>query len=309
MRKFLIFVLFVLCCVSCATKAPEGVVETTPKAEMVAEPWLIPSSQGLSEAQWDELFNKPVEPEPEVKELPIIEELEEPEEVIEEVVEPIADKAIETVEPACEPDEEEVIEAPPAVVLEDVPTEEFEIEPEEEVILPEMDYSFAGEDYRNLSWLFNEEESKVETAEVPQVETAIIETVVEVEEVDPNVIAEIAEEYKELEEIDMARPSIKEQVISFLRANVLFLELGAISILIAILIVMLSKRKKKAKEQAEQKPEEDAGQEIDMTPGYYTSPTKFEEAPEKATEPEQTLEAQGYEEYTEEDEEEYQDGF
>lgn len=304
MRRVLFILALALLLASCATTevdieaSAETVVESIEQISATraqeASSWVnTPSSKSVSNEEWDALFNKPVEvaEEPEVLSGPVEEVVEETTKVVAEVpVEPVIEE-LEAVSEAgqdfqaeespvettaisiAEPAEIKEQGEPSAEVLEPEPEEEFIVEQEEEIVLPEVEYEFAGEDYRDASFILEPEEEIIITS--PEVETVVVETGIEPEEkVNPNIIAEIAEEYKELEKTDMAKPSFKDRAVSFLKKNLLCLELIAIAILVVFIVVIFTKRTKKAKKARKEgvKPEEDEGEEIDMTPSYYVSP-------------------------------------
>lgn len=318
---FLLTLLLLVSCATKAPEVslePEAVVEAPvaeTKTESVSQPeaviakaWVnVPSSTALTDEEWDALFNKPKEvveepvgeasepleePVEEITE-EITEALEEPEEIIEPVIEELtevaeSDDVIEsdqnpvgtTVLSELETDGIDEQGEPSAEILADEMQEEFTVEPEEEIVMPEAKYEFAGEDYLDYSFILEEEE--VVLGNVPEVETVITEAIIEPEEkTDPNIVAEIAAEYKELEQIDMAKPSFKETALAFLKKNILYIEL-VFAVFIAVIVgVILAKRTKKARMQAEKAPEVDEGEEIDMTPGYYVDPNAAIDLPEK----------------------------
>lgn len=286
MRKFLFILSIVLLLASCATKAPETVIEPEVTEESKAEQGWVnkASTYALSGEQWDALFSKPTE-EPaeevqaEVIEEPIVEEVEAivvAEAFPEAEEEPVGTTAISITEPVRIKEQPE----PSAEILADIPEEQFVVE-QEEVILPEMEYEFAGEDYRDLTWLFAEEEVS-EVAEEPAVETVVVETIIEPEEeISADIITQLAQEYKELERIDMAEPELKDKVLAVLKENLLYIEIGVIVLLLAVLIARLVKRSKKAREQAQVTPEVDEGEEIDMTPSYYVDPNVAAKKPKE----------------------------
>ena len=318
---FLLTLLLLVSCATKAPEVslePEAVVEAPvaeTKTESVSQPeaviakaWVnVPSSTVLTDEEWDALFNKPKEvveepvgeasepleePVEEITE-EITEALEEPEEIIEPVIEELtevaeSDGVIEsdqnpvgtTVLSELETDGIDEQGEPSAEILADEMQEEFTVEPEEEIVMPEAEYEFAGEDYLDYSFILEEEE--VVLGNVPEVETVITEAIIEPEEkTDPNIVAEIAAEYKELEQIDMAKPSFKETALAFLKKNILYIEL-VFAVFIAVIVgVILAKRTKKARMQAEKAPEVDEGEEIDMTPGYYVDPNAAIDLPER----------------------------
>lgn len=318
---FLLTLLLLVSCATKAPEVslePEAVVEAPvaeTKTESVSQPeaviakaWVnVPSSTVLTDEEWDALFNKPKEvveepvgeasepleePVEEITE-EITEALEEPEEIIEPVIEELtevaeSDGVIEsdqnpvgtTVLSELETDGIDEQGEPSAEILADEMQEEFTVEPEEEIVMPEAEYEFAGEDYLDYSFILEEEE--VVLGNVPEVETVITEAIIEPEEkTDPNIVAEIAAEYKELEQIDMAKPSFKETALAFLKKNILYIEL-VFAVFIAVIVgVILAKRTKKARMQAEKVPEVDEGEEIDMTPGYYVDPNAAIDLPER----------------------------
>lgn len=269
MKKiFRILVLLVLIvCVSCATAetSSETSKTNTAKAEtMQAEPWLYPSATSMSATQWDELFKK---------EEPVIEEP--TEEIIEDILEEVVETPEEEIEEeiAIEETIEEPVEESSIKILEDEKEEEF-VQEEEQIELPEMEWNFAGEDYRNISWLL-EEEPAVETEKIQDIEkSAVVEQGDWVEEMNPDLITEMAKEYKALEEVDMAQPSFKEKALSFFKNNLLYFELGGLLIVFLIVLKMLVSKAKKRHAEAQILPEEDEGVEVNMTPGYYESPNR-----------------------------------
>lgn len=320
MKKiFRILVLLVLIvCVSCATAetSSETSKTNTAKAEtMQAEPWLYPSAMSMSAAQWNELFKK---------EEPVIEEPKE--ELIEEIPEEVTETLEEEVgeEIVIEEVIEEPVEESSIKILEDEKEEETTQE-EEQIVLPEMEWNFAGEDYRSLSWLL-EEEPAVETEEIQDIEkSAVVEQGDWVEEMNPDLITEMAKEYKALEEVDIAQPSFKEKALSFFKNNLLYFELGGLLIVFLIVLKMLVSKAKKRHAEAQVVPEEDEGVEVNMTPGYYESPNRVpqsykdeigddskEESKEKPIETpveDEEDEEDSEEESSEERHYEYDDGF
>lgn len=259
-----------LVCVSCATK--ETAKETEKAVETVqAEPWLYPSVKNISTSQWDELFKATEEEKPqETPEIPLVEE------PIEEVVEKPVEEATEAIEETVEEVVEEVIEEPEkeesAVKILAEEEEKPVIQEEEQIELPEMEWNFAGEDYRDLSWVL-EEGPAVETTELQGIEkSTTTEQGQWVEEMNPDLITEMAKEYKALEEQDMAQPTFKEKVLAFVKQNLLYIEIAGLVIIFAIVLKVLVSRAKKRHEGTLEKLVDDEGQEVDMTPSYYVSP-------------------------------------
>lgn len=261
----IIILLVLLVCVSCATK--ETVKETEKAVETVqAEPWLYPSVKNISASQWDELFKATEEEKPqETTEIPPVEE------PIEEVVEKPVEEAVEAIEETVEEVVESVKEESAVKIL----AEEEEkpvVQEEEQIELPEMEWNFAGEDYRDLSWVL-EEEPAVATTELQGIEkSTTTEQGQWVEEMNPDLITEMAKEYKALEEQDMVQPTFKEKVLAFVKQNLLYIEIAGLVIIFAIVLKVLVSRAKKRHEGALEKPVEDEGEEVDMTPSYYVSP-------------------------------------
>ena len=305
-KNILLVLVTALLLVSCATRAPEvapqaqvePVVKEEPETAETQdeEPWYwinTARAVGLTDEEFAAyLISLGVTPKTEeVEKEPVSEEIaevvaeEEPSEEseavllvgeLEEVEEsPAGTDAISEIEPTEVNELEEPSAEIPAETIVEILADETEeaIIPEEEdkIELPELQFEFAGEDYRNLSWVLEPEEV-VETEEVPPLETVIVEKTVPEETVRAEEIAALAAEYKELERIDMAKPSFKTRVLTFAREHILFIELGVLAIVAIIIAVIFVKRGRKMRAQAQEAPVIDEGEEIVMTPSYYTSP-------------------------------------
>ena len=255
--------------VGCATSRPEVApsVETLQEEvtrEMTAPSWLVtPSASVMSDEEFTKLQERVTvsiieEPEETVEEIPeeIIEIAQPVEEVVEEPVEEVAEEVIEE-----EILKEEVVEESLVNILADEVEEIYIPEQEELTKMPEMEYEFAGEDYRNLDFVL-EEEPQIELNNMDGIENAQVVTYGEyVEEMNPEIITAMASEYQALEEIDMAEPTTKEKVLSFVRDHMLIIEMVILFLAVTICIRIVVKRTKKT---SQEKKEEvaDEGEEI-----------------------------------------------
>lgn len=255
--------------VGCATSRPEVApsVETLQEEvtrEMTAPSWLVtPSASVMSDEEFTKLQERVTvsiieEPEETVEEIPeeIIEIAQPVEEVVEEPVEEVAEEVIEE-----EILKEEVVEESLVNILADEVEETYIPEQEELTKMPEMEYEFAGEDYRNLDFVL-EEEPQIELNNMDGIENAQVITYGEyVEEINPEIITAMASEYQALEEIDMAEPTTKEKVLSFVRDHMLIIEMVILFLAVTICIRIVVKRTKKT---SQEKKEEvaDEGEEI-----------------------------------------------
>ena len=258
--------------VGCATSRPEVApsVETLQEEvarEMTAPAWLVtPSASVMS----DEEFTK-------LQERVTVSIIEEPEEIGEEPIEEVSEEIIEITKPVEEIVEEsteevaeevieeelveEIVEENLVSVLADEVEETYIPEQEEFTEMPEMEYEFAGEDYRNLDFVL-EEEPQIELNNMDGIENAQVVTYGEyVEEMNPEIITAMASEYQALEEVDMAEPTTKEKVLSFIQDHMLIIEMAILFLAIAICIKIVVKRTKKT---SQEKKEEvaDEGEEV-----------------------------------------------
>ena len=258
--------------VGCATSRPEVApsVETLQEEvtrEMTAPSWLVtPSASVMSDEEFTKLQERVtvsiIEDPEEIVEEPVEEifeeiiEIAQPiEEVVEEPVEEVAEEVVE------EPVEEEVVEESLVNILADEVEETYIPEQEELTEMPEMEYEFAGEDYRNLDFVL-EEEPQIELNNMDGIENAQVVTYGEyVEEMNPEIITAMASEYQALEEIDMAEPTTKEKVLNFVQDHMLIIEMVILFLAVAICIRIVIKRTKKT---SQEKKEEvaDEGEEI-----------------------------------------------
>lgn len=307
--------------VGCATakdeevETKEGSVEDSPYISQITErqPWGVPSASEMTQEQWDAMF-PPKEDAPEIvedaaptDELSSIEEpdvSDEPvEESIEENLEEVGSEESLVYEREKEPDV--------SFILPDV--EESYVPPaEESVEMPEMEYSLAGEDYRSLSWIFDEDETPDAKAIDRIEEVPAVRTDGWVEDVNPDLIGEMAEEYAQLEKVDMARPDAWSTVLSFVKGNLLWFEVGGIALLFVVSASVVASNAAKRRSKEKESPVEDEGQEIDMTPGsYYASPTvypKDDSLEDPVSELEETEDC-GEPAETDSDDDPYNDGF
>jgi large-conductance mechanosensitive channel len=268
LKSFFIFIILISM-VGCATSRPEVApsVETLQEEvtrEMTAPSWLVtPSASVMSDEEFTKLQERVTvsiieEPEETVEEIPeeIIEIAQPVEEVVEEPVEEVAEEVIEE-----EILKEEVVEESLVNILADEVEEIYIPEQEELTKMPEMEYEFAGEDYRNLDFVL-EEEPQIELNNMDGIENAQVVTYGEyVEEMNPEIITAMASEYQALEEIDMAEPTTKEKVLSFVRDHMLIIEMVILFLAVTICIRIVVKRTKKT---SQEKKEEvaDEGEEI-----------------------------------------------
>jgi hypothetical protein len=302
MKKILFLLLALLLLASCATRAPETgvqissepVVETEKVQKTEPWRWPAPTVRGLTEEEYQERWdawmasqNAQTEtteesvieevaeviaeekPSEELEAVLLVEELEEVEES------PAGTDAISEIEPTevNEP-EEPSAEIPAETIVEILADETEEVaipEEEDKIELPALQFEFAGEDYRNLSWVLEPEEV-IETEAIPPLETVIVEKTVPEETVRAEEIAALAAEYKELEKIDMAKPSFKARLLTFAKEHILLIELGVLAVVAMVIAVIFIKRGRKVRAQAQEAPVIDEGEEIVMTPSYYTSP-------------------------------------
>lgn len=259
--KSLFILLVLVSLVGCATAKTEPITETIQEEverEMTAPAWLVtPSASVMSDEEFAKLQERVT--------VSIIEEPEETIEVVgppvEEIVEEVVEKpAKEIVEEVVEP-VEEVVEESLVNILADKAEEPFIPEQEKIVEMPEVEYEFAGEDYRDLSFVL-EKEPQVELSNIEGIENTQVVTYGEyVEEINPEIITAMSEEYKALEEIDMAEPTMQEKLLKFAQKHLLIIEVVILVLAVLLCIRVIVKRNKKATN--EQKEEvADEGEEI-----------------------------------------------
>lgn len=325
MRRFLLALVAAALLVGCATAKDEEVetkeesVEDSPYISQINEqqPWGVPSASEMTQEQWDAMF-PPKEDVPEIVEdaapTDELSSIEEPDASDEPVVESIEanPEDIESEESSVYETETET-EGEPDVSFVLPEVEESYVPPaEESVEMPEMEYSLAGEDYRSLSWIFDEDETPDAKAIDRIEEVPAVRTDVWVEDVNPDLIGEMAEEYAQLEKVDMAKPDVWSTVLSFVKGNLLWFEVGGIALLFVVSASVVASNAAKRRSKEKESPVEDEGQEIDMTPGsYYASPTVY---PNDDSLEDPKPESEGPEDYeepagTDSDDDPYNDGF
>lgn len=323
MRRFLFALMAAALLVGCATAKDETVedreepIGDSPYISQITQqqPWGVPSASEMTQEQWDAMF-------PQEEALPESEENSDLAEEFSKAEEPDASADATTEDPVVEESLKEVgEEGSPSHGTEEeedvscvVLSEEESLAPSEEtsIEMPEMEYSLAGEDYRSLSWIFDEDETPDAKAIDRIEEVPAVRTDVWVEDVNPDLIGEMAEEYAQLEKVDMAKPDVWSTVLSFVKGNLLWFEVGGIALLFVVSASVVASNAAKRRSKEKESPVEDEGQEIDMTPGsYYASPTvypKDDSLEDSVSESEEPEDCKGPAE-TDSDDDPYNDGF
>lgn len=269
------------------------------------------SAVTLTDEQWLALFPEPeTQEKPEtIEELPPVEVIEEPPREPEVIPEVFEEEITE------ETSESEIIEedtTEPVIVH--FSSDEISFEEEtEEIISSDLPVMLAGEEKANWEWITNEEETEgLETVSPLPVEQIIDPESGFVEDVNPEIVSAIADDYNTLYQGLGEKPGFKEYVLKFVIDNLLYIYAGVIVLIIIITITAVIKNKKKQNEKEEI--EEDKGEEIiTVMDGlttrneieYYRSPednSEFKEESEEITPvPESKPEEQS--------EDDYDDGF
>ena len=264
-----------------AVETKEGFIEDSPYISQITQqqPWGVPSASEMTQEQWDAMFPPKEDVQETVEDTAPPEELlnvEEPDASIDEdIEEPLGERLAEVEGEEVPAYETEVESDASYVVLPEL--EENYVPPvEESVEMPEMEYSLAGEDYRSLSWIFDEDETP-DSKDIDRIEEVpIVRSDGWVDDVSSDLIGEMAKEYAQLEKIDMAKPDVWSSVVSFVKGNLLWFEVGGLALLFVVSAFVVTANAAKRRFKEKEKPVEDEGQEIDMTPGtYYASPTVY----------------------------------
>lgn len=294
--KTLLFLILMILLVSCSSTRLEETAEQKP-SPVTADSWLVPTVNEATKEQWEDLLRqleerektKKAAAEPE-EESPLWIVVEEPgEEVFEEPeqVKSIIDENL--------PDEEilEITKAPFEIL--DEPDTNVDILPAETepAFIPSQVAVLAGEDVPVWESMIPDQE---QAADLGNPVTLPVEKTdpepVEVEDVNPDIISAMAAEYKDLEVTERVVPTFMDRLFSFLKRNILYLEIIGL-IIVAILVVLIISRKasRKALQSSFEEEEEDTGEEIDMTPGrssYYGTTRTEESSKEENTDEQNT---------------------
>jgi len=292
--KPLLILILMMLLVSCSSTRLEETAEQQP-SPVTADSWLVPSVNEATKEQWEDLLRQLEEREKAKKAAA------EPEEesplwiVVEESVEEISEEPehVESVIEESLPDEEilEITKAPFEIL--DEPDTNVDILPAETepTFLPAQVAMLAGEDVPVWESMIPDPEP---AADLGNPVTLPVEKTdpepVEVEDVNPDIISAMAAEYRDLEVTERVVPTFMDRLFSFLKKNILYLEIAGL-IIVAILVVLIISRKasRKALQSSLEEEEEDKGEEIDMTPGRssYYGTAKAEESPEEENTDEQ----------------------
>ncbi len=296
--KTLLFLILMLLLVSCSSTRLEKTAEQEP-SPVTADSWLVPTVNEATKEQWEDLLRqleerekaKKAEVEPE-EESPLWIAVEESgEEIFEEPehLESVIDENL--------PDEEilEITKAPFEIL--DEPDTNVDILPveTEPAFVPAQVAVLAGEDVPVWESMIPDQEPATDLGNpiALPVEKTDPEPV-EVEDVNPDIISAMAAEYRDLEVTERVVPTFMDTLLSFLKKNILYLEIIGL-IIVAILVVLIISRKasRKALQSSLEGEEEDMGEEIDMTPGRssYYGTTGAQESPEEENTDEQNTPA------------------
>lgn len=312
---FVLMIVVLLAAVSCRSSSMQEPEIKQEEPQPAPESWAPPAASAgtLTEDEWNRLFP----PQPEKTEEPAGEEaqeesLPEPEKTVSPEVVPIIIDEPETEEPVVEEETGE-----PSFILDDEPVIEvsFDIGPDDEVEISQApaEIEFAGEEEPSWSWL-DTSEASAEPAPITEI-TEVVPEVIEnsgwVEDVNPDIVSAIAQDYENLHDGISAKPAFSDRIRNFLREYLLWIY-GTVGVLILAVVIIAAVISAKKRIANAPKREEDEGEEIVTDFGaprpdaqYYRSPLS-DPVPEEKSEDSEDTPAGSQEEPGEQ---EYDDGF